>query len=178
MKAKLSATMISVWAIRRKRPRFPEILTGQEVLSYYLEVRGTDKKTAITESARLMQEVGLDLEKDTLVKNYSKGMRQRLGVAQALIGDPDLLLLDEPSAGLDFFGQLQMQTLIGKLKAQGKTIILNSHLLHDVEKVADAGYLFMNTHVFRHFDKAEFEHESLADMFIATAKGARDEGLY
>ncbi|MDI9470600.1 MAG: ABC transporter ATP-binding protein [Bacillota bacterium] len=159
-------------------PWFPEILTGRQVLSFYLEVRGTDRKTTASESARLMQEVGLDLEKDTLVRNYSKGMRQRLGVAQALIGDPDLLLLDEPSAGLDFFGQVQMQTLIAELKTQGKTIILNSHLLHDVEKVADAGYLFMNAHVFRHFDKSEFEKESLADMFINTAKGATDEGLY
>lgn len=152
-------------------PYFPEILTGRQVLNYYMEVRGLDKKTCEIESLRLMKEVGLDIKKDTLVKNYSKGMRQRLGVAQALIGDPDVIFLDEPSAGLDFFGQQEMQALISKLKAQGKTIILNSHLLYDVEKVADYGYLFIDSHTFRHFDKSEFDKESLADMFINTAKG-------
>lgn len=152
-------------------PYFPEILTGRQVLNYYMEVRGVDKKTCEIESLRLMKEVGLDIKKDTLVKNYSKGMRQRLGVAQALIGDPDVIFLDEPSAGLDFFGQQEMQALISKLKAQGKTIILNSHLLYDVEKVADYGYLFIDSHTFRHFDKSEFDKESLADMFINTAKG-------
>lgn len=152
-------------------PYFPEILTGRQVLNYYMEVRGVDKKTCEIESLRLMKEVGLDIKKDTLVKNYSKGMRQRLGVAQALIGDPDVIFLDEPSAGLDFFGQQEMQALISKLKAQGKTIILNSHLLYDVEKVADYGYLFIDAYTFRYFDKSEFDKESLADMFINTAKG-------
>lgn len=152
-------------------PYFPEILTGRQVLSYYMEVRGMDKITREKESVRLMQEVGLDPQNDTLVKNYSKGMRQRLGVAQALIGDPDVIFLDEPSAGLDFFGQQEIQALISNLKDQGKTIILNSHLLYDVEKVADYGYLFINAHTFRHFDKTEFEKESLAEMFINTAKG-------
>jgi ABC-2 type transport system ATP-binding protein len=158
-------------------PYFPEILTGRQVLSFYMEVRGMDKDTYERESLRLMNEVGLDLQKDTLVKNYSKGMRQRLGVAQSLIGNPDVLFLDEPSAGLDFFGQQEMQGLINKLKGQGKTIILNSNLLYDVEKVADCGYLFINAHTFRHFDKKEFEEESLADMFIRTAKGAKHESL-
>lgn len=152
-------------------PYFPEILTGRQVLSYYMEVRGMDKTTREKESLRLMQEVGLDPQNDTLVKNYSKGMRQRLGVAQSLIGDPDVIFLDEPSAGLDFFGQQEIQALISNLKDQGKTIILNSHLLYDVEKVADYGYLFINAHTFHHFDKTEFEKESLAEMFINTAKG-------
>ncbi len=152
-------------------PYFPEILTGRQVLSYYMEVRRMDKITREKESVRLMQEVGLDPQNDTLVRNYSKGMRQRLGVAQSLIGNPDVIFLDEPSAGLDFFGQQEIQALISNLKDQGKTIILNSHLLYDVEKVADYGYLFINAHTFRHFDKTEFEKESLAEMFINTAKG-------
>lgn len=159
-------------------PYLPEILTGRQVLSFFMEVRGMDKDTYKKESLRLMDEVGLDAQQDTFVKHYSKGMRQRLGVAQALIGNPDVLLLDEPSAGLDFFGQQEIQALIGKLKGQGKTIILNSHLLYDVEKVADCGYLFINAHTFRHFDKKEFEKESLADMFINTAKGAKHESFH
>jgi len=153
-------------------PYFPEILTGRQVLSYFMEVRGMGRDARERESLRLMDAAGLDVQKDPLVKHYSKGMRQRLGVAQALIGEPDVVLLDEPSAGLDFFGQQEIQGLIGKLKDRGKTVILNSHLLYDVEKVADCGYLFINAHTFRHFDKREFVKESLAEMFINTAKGA------
>ena len=107
-------------------PYFPEILTGMQVLSFYMEVRGMDRELCEGESLRLMDEVGLDIQKDTLVKNYSKGMRQRLGVAQALIGDPDVIFLHEPSAGLDFFGQQEMQSLIAKLKGQGKSFITRS----------------------------------------------------
>ena len=84
-------------------PDFPDILTGRQVLEHYMEVRGIDKSNYKKESKRLMEKVGLPLERDTLVKNYSKGMNQRLALAQSLIGDPDILLLDEPSSGLDFF---------------------------------------------------------------------------
>ena len=153
-------------------PYFPEILTGQQVLQYYMEVRGIDKKVRESESLRLMKLVGLKIDQDTLVSNYSKGMRQRLGVAQAMIGNPDVIFLDEPSAGLDFFGQQEMQSLINQLRDEKKAIILNSHLLYDVEKVADYGYLFMNAYTYRNFDKSEFNEESLPDMFIRLAKGA------
>lgn len=151
-------------------PEFPEILKGREVLEYFMEVRGIVKKERITKSKELMEIVGLPLEKDTLVKNYSKGMKQRLAVAQALIGDPDLLLLDEPSAGLDFFGQIQMQKLIARLKERNKTIILNSHLLYDVEKVCDRGIIIMGNERYRNFSRDEFKDSGLEEMFLSFAK--------
>lgn len=156
-------------------PMFPEILTGRKVLEYYMEVRGFDKSRYKNESVSLMERVGLLLTKDTLVKNYSKSMKQRLAVAQSLIGDPDLLLLDEPSAGQDFLGQQQMQDLIGKLKEDGKGIMLSSHLLYDVEKVADRGIIIMNENLYRHFTKEDFKDMSLADMFIELSKEASHE---
>lgn len=157
-------------------PEFPEILTGRQVLEYYMEVRGMDKSTYKKESERLMEKIFLPLNKDTLVKNYSKGMKQRLAVAQALIADPDVLLLDEPSSGLDFFGQQEMQTLVGELKEEGKAILLNSHLLYDVEKVADRGYIIMNENTGRNFIREEFKDISLADMFMEIAEEADYEG--
>lgn len=157
-------------------PSFPEILTGRQVLEYFMEVRGMDKAIYKKESKRLMEKVSLPLERDTLVKNYSKGMKQRLAVAQSLIGDPDVLLLDEPSSGLDFFGQQQIQNLIGELKEEGKSILLNSHLLYDVEKVGDRGYIIMNENTGRNFTKKDFKEMTLADMFMETAEEANYEG--
>lgn len=142
-----------------------------------MEVRGFDKSFYRKESVRLMEKVGLSL-KDTRVKNYSKGMKQRLAVAQALIGDPDLLLLDEPSAGQDFLGQQQMQDLIAELKKDKKGILLNSHLLYDVEKVADRGIIIMNEKICRGFTRDDFKKISLADMFLELAKEVRYEGSY
>lgn len=159
-------------------PNFPQILKGQEVLEYFMEIRGIEKKEREKRSKELMDLVGLPLEADTQVANYSKGMKQRLGVAQSLIGDPDLILLDEPSAGLDFFGQIQMQRLIQSLKEKGKTILLNSHLLYDVEKICDRGIIVMGKDKYRNFEKKDFSQESLPQMFLRLAEEGKHESLY
>jgi ABC-2 type transport system ATP-binding protein len=88
-------------------------------------------------SAALIDMVGLNAAKRRQLKEYSKGMTRRIGLAQALINDPELILLDEPTSGLDPIGTREMKDLILKLKAQGKTIILCSHLLADVQDVCD-----------------------------------------
>ncbi|NLD16530.1 MAG: ABC transporter ATP-binding protein [Tissierellia bacterium] len=157
-------------------PDFPKILTGREVLEFFMEVRGMDRNSIKEMSLKLLETVGLEDSK-TKVKNYSKGMKQRLAVAQSLIGDPDILLLDEPSAGLDFFGQVQMQELISNLKSNDKTILLNSHLLYDVEKVCDRGIIIMENGVYRDFQKSDFEKTSLGDMFLELAKEDRNESF-
>ena len=159
-------------------PDFPKILTGRKVLEYYMEARGMEKTDYTEESRILMEKVGIELKRDTKVENYSKGMLQRLGVAQALIGHPDLLLLDEPSAGLDFFGQQEMQKIINELKEDGKAVILSSHLLYDVEKVADRGYIIMNENKVRAFTREDFKDISLADMFMDLAREVNYEGNY
>jgi ABC-2 type transport system ATP-binding protein len=88
-------------------------------------------------TAELIDLVGLGPAKRRQLKEYSKGMARRLGLAQALINDPELILLDEPTSGLDPIGTREMKDLILRLKAQGKTVLMSSHLLADVQDVCD-----------------------------------------
>jgi len=112
---------------------FYDHMTGQEVLAYFAKLKGCDKKQA----SDLLEEVGLSHAAMRRVKTYSKGMRQRLGLAQALLGAPKLLLLDEPTVGLDPIATQDFYQGIARLKAQGSTIILCSHALAGVEKYID-----------------------------------------
>lgn len=142
-------------------PEFPGILTGLEVLEMIKNAHGSDD-----DLKSLMEKVGLDHDNKTKLKNYSKGMVQRLAVAQSLIGDPDIILLDEPSSGLDFFGQMAMQDLIKSLKSSDKAIVLNSHLLWDVEQICDRGVIIMGPDSFKYFTREDFKEKSLADIFM------------
>src|SRR5437763_579638 len=85
----------------------------------------------------LITKVGLAADKKRILKEYSKGMRQRIGLAQALINDPELVILDEPTSGLDPLGTRWMKDLIKELREQGKTVIMCSHRLDDVQDVCD-----------------------------------------
>jgi ABC-2 type transport system ATP-binding protein len=117
--------------------RFPGYLTGEQVLTSFgslAGVRGTDLDTRAT---RLLGMVGMQDWRKVKIKRYSKGMMQRLGLAQALINDPDVLFLDEPSDGVDPVGRKEIRDVLRNLKAAGKTIFLNSHLLSEVELVSD-----------------------------------------
>lgn len=149
-------------------PYFPPFMDGREVLKYYGELQGIDKKDLKDECEKLLSLVGLEAD-DTKVKRYSKGMLQRLALAQALLGDPDILILDEPCAGLDAMGRIEMLALIEKLKAKGKTIIMNSHILNDMEKVLDEGIIMKNGNILRKFDKEDITPEqSLENIFVNT----------
>src|SRR5205085_10313285 len=86
---------------------------------------------------QLIEVVGLSADKKRILKEYSKGMRQRIGLAQALINDPELVILDEPTSGLDPLGTRWMKDLILDLRKRGKTIIMCSHRLEDVQDVCD-----------------------------------------
>ncbi len=112
-------------------------LNAEETLDFY--GRLFDMPTAVRKkrSAELIDLVGLNLAKRRQLKEYSKGMARRLGLAQALINDPELIMLDEPTSGLDPIGTREMKDLILKLKAQGKTVLMCSHLLADVQDVCD-----------------------------------------
>lgn len=115
--------------------KYPNFLTGGEVLKYFGRLTGSD----ISESRidELLQLVNLTKWKKSKIKTYSKGMMQRLGLAQALLADPDVLFLDEPTDGVDPIGRKEIRDLIKDLKSKGKTIFLNSHLLSEVELVTD-----------------------------------------
>lgn len=108
-------------------------LTGREVIDYF----GRLKSVAAAARHALLERVGIAHAADRRVKTYSKGMRQRLGLAQALLGQPSLLLFDEPTAGLDPLATREFYTLLTELKKQGTTILLSSHVLPGVEKYLD-----------------------------------------
>ena len=112
-------------------------LTATETLSFYAKLFELDKQTRKTRTSQLLDMVGLGNVGSRPVREFSKGMMRRLGLAQALINDPDLIFLDEPTSGLDPIGTRQIKDLIVDLKNRGKTVFLCSHLLADVEDVCD-----------------------------------------
>ena len=114
-----------------------KFLTAEETLDFYgrlFDMSGAARKQRVSE---LIQLVGLQGAKHRQLREYSKGMTRRVGLAQALINDPDLVLLDEPTTGLDPIGSREMKDLILSLKKQGKTVLLCSHQLADVQDVTE-----------------------------------------
>jgi ABC-2 type transport system ATP-binding protein len=116
-------------------PRFHGHLTGSQNLQILAAAREPAARTRIEAS---LDRVGLAHRADDKVSKYSMGMRQRLGVAACLLGDPQLLILDEPMNGLDPAGMLDMREMILSLVAEGRTVVLSSHLLDEVERTCDA----------------------------------------
>jgi len=115
-------------------PLFPKRLTGLELHSALLKL---DKAAARKRSLELLEQLGLAEAGRRACAAYSRGQGQRLGLAVALLGEPELLFLDEPTAGLDPAGVAAMRELLGTLRARGVAVLLNSHLLSEVEKVCD-----------------------------------------
>lgn len=114
-----------------------KFLNAEETLDFYsrlFNMSATERKNRINE---LIEMVGLQWAKRRQLKEYSKGMTRRIGLAQALINDPELIMLDEPTTGLDPIGTREMKDLILRLRDEGKTVLLCSHLLADVQDVCD-----------------------------------------
>jgi ABC-2 type transport system ATP-binding protein len=120
-----------------ENPYFYKFLTGAETIAFYGKLCGLFGKTLKARVTELLDLVGLTEAGDRRVGSYSKGMLQRIGLAQAMVHDPRLLILDEPTAGVDPAGSRQIRDLILQLKARGKTILLTSHLLEQVQEVCD-----------------------------------------
>ncbi|MFQ6013641.1 MAG: ABC transporter ATP-binding protein [Thermoplasmata archaeon] len=120
-----------------ENPYFYEYLTGREFLAFYGRLFGIRGKALQDRTGRLLSQVGLEASADLQLRRYSKGMLQRIGLAQALINDPELVLLDEPMSGLDPIGRKEVRDLILRLKEEGKTIFFSSHIIPDVEMVCD-----------------------------------------
>lgn len=121
-----------------ERLNFDKWMTGRKFMHFHYELSGLDPKAKISVCDDLLTKVGLEQRSwDLLIKRYSRGMLQRLGFAQALIGRPRFLLLDEPASGVDPAGVLLLRRLMRELKSEGMTIVLNSHQLEQVEKLCD-----------------------------------------
>ncbi len=117
--------------------RYPNYLSGEQVMRLFGGLSGMTGTDISSRTKLLLKLVGMDQWSNMKVKKYSKGMMQRLGLAQALINHPDVLFLDEPTDGVDPVGRKEIREILKQLKLEGKTIFLNSHLLSEVELISD-----------------------------------------
>lgn len=120
-----------------EQPNFYGYLTGREFLDFIAQIFRIPSSERKKKIELLLEKVGLAEAGDRAVRTYSRGMLQRLGMAQALLNDPDILILDEPMSALDPIGRREFRDLILELKAQGKTVFFSSHILSDAEWIAD-----------------------------------------
>lgn len=158
----------AAWHMRTKVGYLPENvsfyeqLTGLEVLTYFAKLKGFDKKHAIS----LLEQVGVAYAMKRPVKTYSKGMRQRLGLAQAFIGQPKLLLLDEPTVGLDPMATADFYKTVDTLKTQGTSVILCSHVLPGVEQHIDRAMILSAGKTLAMGTLAELRHQASLPVMI------------
>jgi ABC-2 type transport system ATP-binding protein len=127
-----------------EHPAWYEFLTGMEALRFFARLAGVDAAAARKRCDELLGLVGLSDAAGRQIRKYSKGMQQRLGIAQALVGDPAFVVLDEPMSGLDPIGRKEMRDLILELKKLGKTVFFSTHILPDVETLCDRVGVILN----------------------------------
>jgi ABC-2 type transport system ATP-binding protein len=120
-----------------EHPAYYEFLTGREALRFFAKLAGVARAVREERCAELLELVGLGGAADRQIRKYSKGMQQRLGIAQALVADPAFVVLDEPMSGLDPVGRKDVRDLIHELKRRGKTVFFSTHILPDVETLCD-----------------------------------------
>ena len=121
-----------------ENPYFYDYLSGRELLEYTAALFGIPNEQARIRGKELLDLVGLDSERaNRQLRKYSKGMLQRIGIAQALVNDPEIVFMDEPMSGLDPIGRREVRDLLLSLRTQGKTVFFSSHILSDVEAMCD-----------------------------------------
>ena len=116
---------------------YPDFLKGEEILKYYGHLYGMGGAELDRRIDVVIEQVGMTHARKRLLRGYSKGMRQRIGLAQALISDPQILILDEPTTGLDPIARKEMRDILGALRNQGKTLLISSHELLEVELISN-----------------------------------------
>lgn len=124
-------------------PYFYDYLTSREFLRFYGHLFGLLGSTLEKRIDELLELVGMTHARDLQLRKFSKGMLQRVGIAQAMINDPELVILDEPMSGLDPIGRKEVRDLILRLKESGKTVMFSSHILHDAELLCDRVAMIM-----------------------------------
>jgi len=158
--------------VRRKigflpdRPYFYEYLTGREFLDYCGKLFNLKKRERTERIDKLLELVGLTQDQNLQLRKYSQGMLQRLGFAQVLINNPELLILDEPLTSLDPLGRRDFKDILIKMKNQGKTVFFSSHILEDAEDICDrVGILvkgkLIKVGILEEFIKSEIEHTDI-----------------
>ena len=148
-----------------ENPYFYDYLTGREILHFYAKLSGVSRQHRIERVAELLNLVGLSAAMDNRLRSYSKGMLQRIGIAQALVHDPKVVFLDEPMSGLDPIGRKEVRDLILRLREQGKTIFMNTHILSDVEMLCDRVAIIV---------EGRIRYEGAIDEFLTAGKPEAD----
>ena len=141
-----------------ENPWFYDFLTGREFLRFYARLCGVASSQREARIDELLGRVGLSAAGDARLRTYSKGMLQRIGIAQALVHDPTVVFLDEPMSGLDPIGRKEIRDLILRLRQEGKTVFMNTHILSDVELLCDRVAIIV---------KGEIRYEGSTDDFLA-----------
>jgi ABC-2 type transport system ATP-binding protein len=148
-----------------ENPYFYDYLTGREILQFYGRLCGLSSARANERVKTLLDWVGLAHAADLRLRTYSKGMLQRIGIAQALVHDPRVVFLDEPMSGLDPIGRKEIRDLILRLREEGKTVFMNTHILTDVEMLCDRVAIIV---------KGQIRYEGTTDQFLEAGKRETD----
>jgi ABC-2 type transport system ATP-binding protein len=152
-----------------ERPFFQEFLTGEEFLKLHWDL-GRKSPAGFEQKAKeILELVKLSHAKDRKLKAYSKGMLQRIGIAQALICDPEFLILDEPMSGLDPDGRILIKHVLHELKQKNMTVLMSSHLLEDIEELCD-DLLIIHSGKIQHAGTVEHFKENFASLEAAYIK--------
>ena len=148
-----------------ENPDFYDYLTGRELLHFYARLSGVTAGRRAGRVDALLRLVGLSHASDARLRTYSKGMLQRVGIAQALVHEPKVIFLDEPMSGLDPIGRKEVRDLILRLRNEGKTVFMSTHILPDVEMTCDRVAIIVNGRI---------RHESAIDQIFADSEREAD----
>ena len=157
-------------------PDFPKYLRADEVFDYFGRLLGLSAAERWRRIPEVLKWCSLEGERRS-VRQFSKGMKQRLGLAQAILGSPELLILDEPTADLDPVGRRDVRALISGLKERGTTVLLNSHLLSEVERVCDTVAIMSRGRILKQgpMDKLVPEGRTLEEVFMEAVDATSTE---
>ncbi len=158
-------------------PYFYDYLTADEFLSFYGHLAGLARRVIKERTDHLLEVVGLTHARTRQLRKFSKGMLQRVGLAQALIHDPELVILDEPMSGLDPIGRKQVRDLILSLRDQGKTVFFSTHIIPDVEMICDRVGVVMNGKLQATGRVEELVHNSHAHTVEVVCEGIKGEDV-
>ena len=140
--------------------RLAPYLTARQAVEFVAALSGVDRATRKKRAAELLDRVGLSKWMDRRVNVFSKGMRQRAGLAAALVNDPQIIFLDEPTDGVDPVGRVEIRDLLIQMRREGRTVFLNSHLLGEAEQVCDRVAILVQGRVVKQGSMADLQKES------------------